>query len=291
MFVSDNSLESVLKYFQEKLRGTFTDRESRMIAKSVITQRLNLDGTLIFPPRNMTVSESDLLHFRSVIKRLQAGEPAQYVVGSTFFYNIELMCDERALIPRPETEELVDWIVRDAYFKDHLSILDIGTGSGCIALSLKKEFPEARVEAVDFSEDALNLARENAELNDLMVKFSQQDARNSEMITASKTYTIIVSNPPYIPEVDKLKMANHVVDYEPNLALFVSNDDPLIFYRQIAMFALKKLDLNGALYFELNEDLAQETVELLKGLGFNSVELREDLQGKLRMLKATRNNE
>jgi release factor glutamine methyltransferase len=291
MFVSDNSLESVLKYFQEKLRGTFTDRESRMIAKSVIMQRLNLDSSQIFPPRNMTVSESDLLHFRSVIKRLLAGEPAQYVVGSTFFYNIELFCDERALIPRPETEELVDWIVRDVYLHDQLSILDIGTGSGCIALALKKEFPEAVVEAVDFSEEALNLARENAEQNDLMVAFSQQDARNSEMTTASEKYTVIVSNPPYIPVMDKEKMAAHVVDFEPNLALFVDDHDPLIFYRQIGKFARKKLDLNGALYVELNEDLADETVQLLQEIGFDEIVIRKDLQGKKRMLKATRSHE
>lgn len=288
MFVKNNFIESVVDYFRVELLPIFSEREIRFIAKSVCSKRLTLDVHAIFPPKGVTCSESDLLFFRSVVKRLQAGEPFQYVLGSTFFYNVELEVNQHVLIPRPETEELVDWIIQ-SHDDSKRHVLDVGTGSGCIALALNTERPSWSIEAVDISKEALGLVKENAVKNNLKVIITQADARSREMVTESNCYDIIVSNPPYIPVKDKAEMAKHVVDFEPNLALFVLDNDPLIFYREIAFFALKKLDLNGVLYFELNEDLARETKDLLHHIGYRNVELKHDLQGKLRMLKATVN--
>jgi release factor glutamine methyltransferase len=285
MFVKDNSIQSVIEYFKEQLGDVFSERELRQLTKQVCCSRLQLNIDDVFPPSNAQCSESDLLYFRSIVKRIQQGEPMQYVLGSTYFYNLELDVTPYVLIPRPETEELVDWIVQ-SYPNNSLQVIDIGSGSGCIALALQKARPNWNVEAVDISEDALNLIAKNASKNKLSIHLTNADARSSAMKTYFESYNIIVSNPPYIPIRDKSLMAKHVVDYEPELALFVTDDDPLIFYRQIALFARKKLVLGGALFFELNEDLAEETVRLLDGIGFSSIELKTDLQGKNRMLKA-----
>jgi release factor glutamine methyltransferase len=233
-----------------------------------------------------TVSESDLLYFRSAVKRILAGEPYQYVLGTTYFYNLELDTDARALIPRPETEELVDWIVKDFSIYSEGQLLDVGTGSGCIALSLKSVLSNWTVSAVDVSIDALNLVQQNAEKNELNVGLIEDSALNFNESLYAGNYSVIVSNPPYIPNKDRARMAPHVLDFEPELALFVEDKSPLIFYQKIAEFAVKKLALNGALYFELNEDLAEETKVLMTKVGFTNCEVRQDLQGRQRMLKA-----
>jgi release factor glutamine methyltransferase len=286
MFVKDNSISSVFAYFDEQLTPIFSSRETKIIAKSFIAKRLNWDAADFLMRNKETVSESDLLFFRSAVKRILAGEPYQYVLGTTFFYNLELITDSRALIPRPETEELVDWIYNDFHEIDSGRTLDIGTGSGCIALALKKAFPNWEVAAVDVSQEVLSLVFQNAAKHELKIELIEDSALQFNMERYSEKYNVIVSNPPYIPEKDRAKMADHVVRYEPEMALFVENADPLIFYRKIAEFALKKLDLNGALFFELNEDLADETSALLKKIGFNNIEIRQDLQGRNRMLKA-----
>jgi release factor glutamine methyltransferase len=286
MFVKDNSIASVLGYFEERLSPTFSSREIKTIAKSFIAKRLNWEKSDFLMRQKDTVSESDLLYFRSAVKRILAGEPFQYVLGTTFFYNLELDTDQRALIPRPETEELVDWMIKDFTSLKEGTLIDIGTGSGCIALAMKKALTKWSVTAVDVSKEALSLVAQNALKNQLEVALIEDSALNFNEALYADKYTVIVSNPPYIPKKDSAQMAQHVLDFEPELALFVSDDNPLIFYQQIAEFALKKLALNGALYVELNEDLAHETKALLNKIGFNHTEIRQDLQGRNRMLKA-----
>lgn len=286
MFVKDNSIASVLGYFEERLSPTFTSREIKTIAKSFISKRLNWANSDFLMRQKDTVSESDLLYFRSAVKRIIAGEPFQYVLGTTFFYNLELDTDKRALIPRPETEELVDWMVNNYSSLDKGTLIDIGTGSGCIALAVKKALPKWSVTAVDISKEALSLVAQNALKNQLEVTLIEDSALNFNEALYADKYTVIVSNPPYIPIKDSAQMAQHVLDFEPEMALFVPDNNPLIFYQQIAEFALKKLALNGALYVELNENLAQEAKALLNKIGFNNTELRQDLQGRNRMLKA-----
>ena len=286
MFVKNNSIAAVLGYFEERLSPTFSSREIKTIAKSFIAKRLNWEKSDFLMRQKDTVSESDLLYFRSAVKRILAGEPFQYVLGTTFFYNLELDTDQRALIPRPETEELVDWMIKDFTSLKEGTLIDIGTGSGCIALAMKKALTKWSVTAVDVSKEALSLVAQNALKNQLEVALIEDSALNFNEALYADKYTVIVSNPPYIPKKDSAQMAQHVLDFEPELALFVSDDNPLIFYQQIAEFALKKLALNGALYVELNEDLAHETKALLNKIGFNHTEIRQDLQGRNRMLKA-----
>jgi len=286
MFVKNNSIASVFDYFEEKLTCSFSSREIKTIAKAFIAKRLDWKSSDFLLRQNDKVSESDLLFFRNSVKRIAAGEPFQYVLGTTFFYNIELDIDARALIPRPETEELVDWMVADYSSLEAGAILDVGTGSGCIALSMKKALPNWSVTAVDVSEEALLLVEQNAAKNELEVNLIADSALQFNPSYYADKYTVIVSNPPYVPRKDSDRMAKHVLNFEPSLALFVDDDDPLIFYQQIAEFALKKLALNGALYFELNEDLANETSALLSQIGYTNIEIRQDLQGRDRMLKA-----
>jgi release factor glutamine methyltransferase len=286
MFVKDNSIASVLGYFEERLSPTFSSREIKAIAKSFIAKRLNWESSDFLIRQKDTVSESDLLYFRNAVKRVIAGEPVQYVLGTTFFYNLEIDTDKRALIPRPETEELVDWMIKDFNSLKEGSLIDIGTGSGCIALAMKKALPLWSVTAVDISNEALSLVAQNALKNQLEIALIEDSALNFNEALYADKYTVIVSNPPYIPKKDSDQMAQHVLDFEPAMALFVSDNDSLIFYQKIAEFALKKLALDGTLYVELNENLAKETEALLNKIGFNKTEMRQDLQGRNRMLKA-----
>ena len=286
MFVKDNSIASVLGYFEERLSPTFSSREIKAIAKSFIAKRLNWESSDFLIRQKDTVSESDLLYFRNAVKRVIAGEPVQYVLGTTFFYNLEIDTDKRALIPRPETEELVDWMIKDFNSLKEGSLIDIGTGSGCIALAMKKALPLWSVTAVDISNEALSLVAQNALKNQLEIALIEDSALNFNEALYADKYTVIVSNPPYIPKKDSDQMAQHVLDFEPAMALFVSDNDSLIFYQKIGEFALKKLALNGTLYVELNENLAKETEALLNKIGFNKTEMRQDLQGRNRMLKA-----
>jgi release factor glutamine methyltransferase len=286
MFVKDNSIASVLGYFEERLSPTFSSREIKTIAKSFIAKRLNWEPSDFLIRQKDTVSESDLLYFRNAVKRVIAGEPVQYVLGTIFFYNLEIDTDKRALIPRPETEELVDWMIKDFTSLKEGSLIDIGTGSGCIALAMKKALPLWSVTAADISNEALSLVAQNALKNQLEIALIEDSALNFNEALYADKYTVIVSNPPYIPKKDSDQMAQHVLDFEPAMALFVSDNDSLIFYQKIAEFALKKLALNGTLYVELNENLAKETEALLNKIGFNKTEVRQDLQGRNRMLKA-----
>ena len=208
-------------------------------------------------------------------------------MGETEFYSLTFNVNESVLIPRPETEELVDWI-RNENENDrngNLQLLDIGTGSGCIAICLKHEFPNAEVDAFDISDLALETAKSNASLNELVVNFLKVDILNAPDF--DKKWDIIVSNPPYVLESEKTEILVNVLEYEPHSALFVPDNNPLLFYRKIAFFAQKQLQPNGKLYFEINREYGKATVDLLSGLGFQNIELRKDISGNDRMIVAT----
>lgn len=292
MFVQGNQLSDLKSYFTKYLSDIFSLTELQLIVKLITCKRLNISEKELLLNRDIRFSESDLLYFRSVLKRLLNHEPFQYILGETEFYGLLLKTDHRALIPRPETEELVDWIVQDYGKNQDLIVLDACTGSGCIALALKKSLLNSTVHAVEFSGPALDLARENAELCNLTLQVHQFDVIDSEGFRkfAPDSFHVWVSNPPYIPENDRSEMAANVLDFEPGMALFVPDEDPLLFYRRLSMEALRYLVPGGALYFELHEHLGEELIRLMEEIGFVNIELRKDLQGKNRMLRAQKRN-
>lgn len=287
MFVQTNSLKAIKKYFKEKLKEQFSESELNFMLKEAVVQRLNISRAEYLLSEGQLLSESDLLYFRSIVKRLQNHEPFQYIMGSTEFFGLEIKTDSRALIPRPETEELVQWITEEFPQKGVLKIMDLCTGSGCIALALKSYLSNSEILATDFSQEALELANENAKTLNLEIAFGFFDATKNDDYSAFPidSYDVWVSNPPYIPFKDELKMQKNVLNFEPHLALFVENEDPLLFYRTISENALIYLKSEGKIFFEIHADFANETTQLLNDLGFVNIELRKDLQGKGRMLK------
>ncbi len=230
------------------------------------------------------VSETNIARFEKVLLRLKAQEPIQYILGTTEFYGLTFKVNEHTLIPRPETEELVDWVLSNLHDQDRvLDILDIGTGSGCIAISLAKNIPRARVSGIDISEKTLEVAQENAVKNQVLVSFCKKDILQT---TALKNkYDVMVSNPPYVRQIEKKAMNANVLDYEPGVALFVPNEDPLLFYRKIARLAMMSLQTRGWLYFEINEYLSKEMDVLLKEIGFANIEIKKDFREVPRMIK------
>lgn len=214
---------------------------------------------------------------------LKEQKPIQYILGETEFYGMKFFVNESVLIPRPETEELVEWILKDAE-NQNLNIIDIGTGSGCIPIVLKRNLPDANVFALDFSEKAIETAKNNAEFHQTEIQFLQEDFLNMDFETLPE-FDIIVSNPPYIAEKEKEQMSENVLKYEPHSALFVPNDDALIFYKRLIELAQNNLKPNGKIYVEINQNLAQETEELFRK-SFENVELKKDISGNFRMIKS-----
>lgn len=235
--------------------------------------------------------ESDkILILNKALERLKKEEPIQYIFGHTEFYGYPFLVDKNTLIPRPETEELVEWILNEVKTlkqEKTLNILEIGAGTGCIPISLAKNLPNASIYSIDVSPDALKIAKKNATLNKVNINFIEADILQTE--TLPKKFDIIVSNPPYVRELEKVEIKNNVLKNEPHLALFVSDKKPLIFYDKIADLAKYNLAKNGLLFFEINQYLGKETVELLEEKGFTSIELRKDFSKNDRMIKATSN--
>ena len=264
------------------------------IKRLLMSHITGLSMTQLLAERDLSLTEEQQKWYDEAIVRLKNNEPIQHILGYSEFYGRKLKCDKRALVPRPETEELVEWIISDWSTvnsqQSTVNCIDIGTGTGCIALSLAKELPLAKVTALDISIDALSLALENAEILEVEnVDFAEGDILNmdNEHCVAREKYAVIVSNPPYVRECEKAEMEANVLEYDPHAALFVSNEDPLIFYRSIGEFGLSHLEKDGALYFEINQYLSQETCDLLVAMGYKNVELREDINGNARMVKAT----
>lgn len=289
MFVQSNTINACLAYVKSRLEPQFSSSEIRQIQRAIFQKMFNFNATDLMLQGEYRLTESELLQVRDVVKRLLAKEPLQYIIGYTEFCDLNILCDPRALIPRPETEELVWKVLEDVSWQnDAPKILDLCTGSGCIALALKNKKSQADVWALDYSIDAINLAKQNGEALNLDVNFTEGDALNLHNVNEleNKSWSLIISNPPYIPNSEKFLMSANVLDFEPHLALFVEDHNPLIFYKKIAEFALENLAENGLLAFELHENLAQQTADFCTKIGFSAVEIFEDLQGKQRMLLA-----
>jgi len=247
---------------------------------------------------NFEISEADFQKWEVIISELKTEKPIQYITGEAWFYGLQFEVNEDTLIPRPETEELVEWIISSQQFNKstgQLKILEIGTGSGCIPISLKKNIPNAEVFAIDISEKALEVAKKNAAENSVEVNFTLKNILEVDILNQPITYNlkpitsfdIIVSNPPYVRNLEKDEISKNVLDYEPHLALFVEDNDALLFYRKIAQLAKESLTENGQLFFEINQYLGKETVLLLEQLGFQNIELKKDFKGNDRMIKCS----
>lgn len=278
-------MQKSLQYLQLSLSELYPDSEIRSFWLLILEYLTEYSRTDIITNKNSVLSAEQNEKLKTIVERLQNFEPIQYILGDTDFFGLPFFVNRNVLIPRPETEELVDWILKEnPNFTG--KILDIGTGSGCIAIALAKNLPDAKVTAIDISEEAIAVAKKNADLNKVVVDFQQMDVLSSEFINYTESFDIIVSNPPYVCEKEQTTIQANVLKYEPHLALFVKDSDPLIFYHHIANFANKNLVSNGKLFFEINQAFGNETLKLLKEIGFIDVCLRKDLSGKDRMIAA-----
>ncbi|HBU78912.1 MAG TPA: peptide chain release factor N(5)-glutamine methyltransferase [Muricauda sp.] len=293
-------LKEIKDIFHTELGAIYPKEEIDSFFYSCIEHYLNLERFILAIQPGYTLNKDEEQPLFEALSELKLEKPLQYILGTAHFMDLELRVDENVLIPRPETEELVQWILLDAERpparrvgsrmviersrNDHsLRILDIGTGSGCIAIALAKHLPDAKIYALDVSEGALSVAKENAASNGVDVTFLHQDILNPEI---NLEFDVIVSNPPYVRELEKNEIQRNVKDFEPDTALFVSDEDPLLFYRAILGFAENHLSENGKLYFEINQYLAEETKALFNTRNFSEIELRKDMFGNYRMLKA-----
>jgi len=269
----------------QKLEDIYPKEEIRQLAKLLLQDAFNMSSTQLLLLDDDALSAEQRKKLEEAVNRLSQSEPLQYILGYTEFYDLKLNVSPSVLIPRPETEELVHWILNDPDTNKQ-NILDVGTGSGCIPLALKNNLPDAYIEAWDISEEALMVARENAINLKLDVSFKQVDVLKCAQV--DQPFTCIVSNPPYVRHLEKEMMDANVLRHEPHLALFVENNDPLLFYHTIAKLGLNALETNGSLFFEINEYLEEQMTSLLLSLGYKNIECRKDLQGKARMIKAKR---
>jgi release factor glutamine methyltransferase len=277
-------MQTALLHIQSELQGLYPETEIRSLSYLIIEKVTGFSRTEVFVNKYTLFSKEQQHVIESFIEKLKKYIPIQYILGETEFYGLPFYVNESVLIPRPETEELVDWIQKENNKNASLNILDIGTGSGCIAIALKLGFRNSSVHAFDISEQALKTAQSNAERNKLEVTFAQVDILNAPDFKTK--WDIIVSNPPYITEKEKDGMLPNVLDHEPHLALFVPDNDPLLFYRNIALFAQHQLQPNGKLYFEINREAGKTCMDLLTGMGFHDVELKKDISGNDRMIRA-----
>ncbi|PCI10726.1 MAG: protein-(glutamine-N5) methyltransferase, release factor-specific [Flavobacteriaceae bacterium] len=309
------NLKELKQHFIATLSSIYPAEEIESFYFLLLAAILNLKRIDVALNPQKEIVKDDLQKLNISLEKLQQEIPIQYIIGSTEFFGLPFKVDKNVLIPRPETEELVDWIISTTLNTPTnnqqpttINILDIGTGSGSIAISLAKNLSDSKVFALDISEKALTIAKENSELNKVSIEFIQQDILTLEdnvfasvtkqsafnyEVTSSQTprnnevkLDIIVSNPPYVRELEKEEINNNVLEYEPHLALFVDDQNPLLFYNAIADFAKTNLKPNGQLFFEINQYLGKETVDLLKQKGFKNIELRKDIFGNDRMIRA-----
>ncbi len=298
-------LQQAQQELLSRLHHLYDDREAAAITDWImekITGWKKIDRII---HKTVPLPEEGLEQFQRYAGELEKHRPVQYVLQEAWFAGMKFYVDENVLIPRPETEELVEWVEKEAANRrqasspanpaspngsapEAVSILDVGTGSGCIAIALQRQLPFARVYACDLSAQALAIAERNAVANQAGIHLQQLDFLDSRLWDQLPSVQVLVSNPPYIPIREKTTMAPHVVDFEPHMALFVEDQDPLIFYKALADFAAKKLLPGGQLFAEIHEDLGTQVIDLFQESGFQSIILRKDMQGKDRMVKATR---
>lgn len=273
-----------MQHIFSELEGFYPENEIRSFSFLIIEKLTGLTRTQIIINKNTILSAEQNAKVIDFVDKLKKFVPIQYILGETEFYGLAFMVNNSVLIPRPETEELVDWIITDYKNTPNINFLDIGTGSGCIAISIKKGLPTATATAFDISELALDTASKNATLNNVEISFLKVDILNTDNIP--QKWDVIVSNPPYIPELEKKEIQSNVLDYEPHLALFVPDHDALLFYRTIAEFGKNNLTENGRIYFEIHRNEGVTCVQLLEKLGYKNIELRKDISGNNRMIKA-----
>lgn len=271
-------------YIKQSLAGLYPDAELSAIAKGVLSDIFRLSLTELYTGKDRNFPPEASKRLEDIIRRLRQHEPLQYIMGETYFHGLPIKVTPDVLIPRPETAELTDWIASEK--RTAPSILDIGTGSGCIPIALAKVFPLARISAWDISTRALLVAEENARINHADIQFAQVDVL-SDSLPDIRT-DILVSNPPYITTREKSGMQPNVTEWEPGTALFVPDNDPLLFYRRIADIGTSILTDGGTIYFETNQNYGEETAALLREKGYRNVTLRKDMSGNDRMIKADR---
>lgn len=281
------TLATVIQKIHDALLPIYGGRESELMTSMLLEHHTGWDATVLHAMQHHELPGDVEQAVVVDLDRLEQSYPIQYILGYVWFYDMQLAVNPHVLIPRPETEELVHRIVQDIRASGNpMRVLDLGTGSGCIPLGIKKAVPYCDVSACDISKDALSVARSNAQQQQLAVSFFEYDILSEGALPHAGPYDIMVSNPPYIPLKDRANMHRNVVDHEPSLALFVTDEDPLLFYRKLAHLGRKILRDGGHLYVEIHEDLAKDVVALLQSLQYDQVEVFRDMQGKERMVKA-----
>lgn len=274
-----NCYSDIVNYFVVNLKSVYQEKDCENLAFWSIHSVLGINRSELLMNKNTPLKTEDVVVFQNIIKQLLTNKPIQYVLEECEFYNLNFKVNSNCLIPRPETEELVHWILKE----NPKSILDIGTGSGCIAICLAK-YSSAKVSAMDISYEALSLAKQNANSNNVDVEFIEANILESKQVFPK--YDLIVSNPPYVLESEKLQMKTNVLEFEPHLALFVEDDESLVFYEKIIDFAVSHLHNGGSLFFEINEQKAANIAQLLEENNFENILIKKDMQGKDRMIKA-----
>jgi release factor glutamine methyltransferase len=295
-------INEVESWLQQQLQVIYTESESANIAALVLENITGLSRSERLLNKDEPLDVHQLHHLTQINQRLLNNEPVQYILGHSSFYGLKLFVDNNVLIPRPETEELVEWIISDvkasgknvfekskdeADATTQLKIMDVGTGSGCIALALKKNMPKAEVWGCDVNEAALNVARRNGSELNIRVDFQCLDFLDAEQRRQLPMVDILVSNPPYVPKKDMQQMQRNVLDNEPHTALFVPDNDELIFYKALAEHSKETLYKNGIIYIEIHENSGEKVMEVFKQAGYQNVQIKKDMQGKDRMMKVT----
>lgn len=279
-------MHPVYHEIKKMLAGYYPDAEASALAKMLLVEVLHFSTLELFGGKDKEVFKKDLDVLYEMSRRLQNQEPIQYIIGKETFCGMPFVVNRHVLIPRPETQDLVEWIAEEDQQTNPCRLLDMGTGSGCIAISLAKKLPHVQVEAWDISGEALQVARQNALNNQVKVDFHQQDILSASPGMAE--WNVIVSNPPYITNKEKAEMEANVLNWEPHTALFVPDHDPLLFYRKIAQLGMSMLVNGGALYFEINRAYGTEIIAMLQALGYKDIIIRKDRFNNERMIKATR---
>jgi release factor glutamine methyltransferase len=297
-------MKTIFRFIQEQLRDSYSDAEIKSFSYLILESVCNMDKSSVLRHKDKQLSLNEYARIHEIVEELKKYHPIQYILGETEFYGLKFKVDANVLIPRPETEELVEWVIKEMpppschcvlnLIQDHpksleYNILDIGTGSGCIAITLAKHLSGAEVYALDISEKALNVARQNAAKNQVNVRFFQHDILKDEPLDfpfSSLVFDCIVSNPPYITLKEKAAMSKNVLDYEPHQALFVPQENPLLFYERIAGFARNYLKESGSLYLETNSLYGRVSAKLLENEKFRSVRLLKDISGNDRIIIA-----
>lgn len=278
-------MNPIVYYIKQTLQGYYPDSEIVSMAKLLLTQVFGMSVIELYAGKDNSFSANEQKRLSDILIRLQKYEPIQYIIGTEYFYGLSFEVNKNVLIPRPETEELVDLIVQENKNRK-VRMLDVGTGSGCIAISLAKNLERAEVTSWDISEGALQVAARNCRRNRVEVRLERKDVL--QFSPSGEQFDIIVSNPPYITEKEKMDMDANVLDWEPGTALFVPDDNPLLFYRKIAGVGMSMLTPEGRLYFEINRAYGKQTVDMLAGLGYRNIELRKDISQNDRMIRAER---